>query len=73
MEKNARDRLTHTLLAYLGFLATWGVGQATARLTGEGASLFSLLFFLVVYVTIFGIAIPLYLFRKFRYKPHSPV
>jgi len=28
MENNARNRLVPTLLAYLGFLTTWGVGQA---------------------------------------------
>jgi len=73
MENTARNKLVHTLLAYLGFLTTWGVGQVTARLTGEVAIFLSLVFFMVVYVAIFGVAIPLYLSRRFSYTYHSPV
>jgi hypothetical protein len=73
MEKIARNRLSFTLFSYLGFLITWGLGQVTARFTGEVASFFSLVFFMVVYITGFGIAIPLYLSRRFGYEYHSPV
>jgi len=73
MENDARNRLVHTLLAYLGFLTTWGVGQATARLTGEVASFLSLVFFMAVYVALFGVAMPLYLSRRFSYACHAPV
>jgi hypothetical protein len=70
---SAKTKLMYTLLAYLGFLITWGVGQVTAELTGEVARFFSLVFFMVVHIAIFGIAIPLYLSRRFGYKHHSPV
>ena len=73
MEISLRNRLMPTLLAYLGFLITWGLGQVTARFTGEVASFFSLVFFMVVYIAISGIAIPLYLSRRFSYRFHLPV
>lgn len=72
MKENAKNKLTYTLLAYFGFLTTWGVGQVTAQLTGEVAQFFSLVFFTVVYIAVFGIAIPLYLSRRFDYQPHAP-
>ena len=70
MENSVRNRVVPTLLAYVGFLTTWGVGQVAARMTGEVASFFSLVFFMVVYVAIFGIALPFYLSRRFGYKSH---
>jgi hypothetical protein len=73
MMSHIKDRLFPTLLAYLGFLITWGIGQATANLAGETARFLSLVFFMVVYIAIFGIATPLYLSQKFGYQLHSPV
>ena len=73
MGNQSKDMLFFTLLAYLGFLITWGIGQVTARITGNLASFLSLVFFMVVYVAIFGIAIPLHLSRKFGYQFHSSV
>lgn len=73
MVQNAKNKLSLMLLAYVGFLMTWGLGQAGAKLGGEAVSLFSLVFFMVVHIAGFGIAIPLYISRKFGYRYHSSV
>ncbi len=54
-----------TLLSYLGYLLTWGMAQVWAKEQSEAAAFWSLLFFMVIHVAVFGIAIPLYLTRRF--------
>ncbi len=62
-----RKAITLTLLAYLGYLLTWGIAQAWAKAQGEAAAFWSLLFFMIIHVAVFGIAVPFYLIRRFGF------
>jgi len=57
-----------TLLSYLGYLLTWGLAQAWAKSQNETAAFWSLLFFMLIHVGVFGIAVPLYLIRSFNLR-----
>jgi hypothetical protein len=59
------------LLAYLGFLLTWGVAQGWAKVQAENTGFWSLLFFTVIHVGMFGLTIPLYIIRRFRIELQS--
>jgi hypothetical protein len=61
-----------TILAYSGFLVAWGTGQALAEIIQENGKYFSLLFFCVVFITLFGIAVPLLLSKQYSFKLHIP-
>ncbi len=64
---HSRKSFLLTLLAYLGYLLTWGVSQVWANAQGEAAAFWSLLFFMTIHVAVFGIAVPLYLIRRFGF------
>jgi hypothetical protein len=62
-----RKAITLTLLAYLGYLLSWGIAQVWAKTQGRPAAFWSLLFFMTIHVAVFGISIPLYLIRRFSF------
>jgi len=64
--------LISTLLSFAAFLLAWGVGQALDVWLDHGAVFFRLTFFMVVYIALTGIAIPLTLARRFGLSLHQP-
>ena len=62
--------LVPVLLAYAAFLLTWGIGQAFERWLGENGVFIQLTFFMVVYIALTGIALPLALARRLSFPLH---
>lgn len=61
------------LFSYTAFLLSWGVGQLLNRWLGEDRMFSQLVFFMVVYISLTGIAIPLFLAKKFGFSLHAPI
>lgn len=59
-------------LSYMAFLLAWGVGQALEPWLGKKGIFFQLTFFMVIYIALTGIAIPLFLARRFGLFLHTP-
>ncbi|MGD9212136.1 MAG: hypothetical protein PVI90_15245 [Desulfobacteraceae bacterium] len=72
MEHQVKDNLLPIILAYVGFIFTWGFSQILDIETSGGLPAFlSLVFFLVVYVSAFGIALPFFLSIQYGYELHG--
>ncbi|MFZ5911334.1 MAG: hypothetical protein ACOYYU_15080 [Chloroflexota bacterium] len=67
---------THILfpvaLSYIAFLLAWGIGQALEGWLGKDGIFFQLTFFMVVYIALTGIAVPLLLARRFGFVLSTP-
>ncbi|MFZ5821240.1 MAG: hypothetical protein ACOYYJ_15195 [Chloroflexota bacterium] len=67
---------THILfpvaLSYTAFLLAWGIGQAMEGWLGKDGIFIQLTFFMVVYIALTGIAIPLWLARRFGFALSTP-
>jgi hypothetical protein len=73
MQQITKTRMVFlTLFGYMGFLTSWGIGQILAEKMGESVSYFPLLFFYIVFMTIFGIAVPFLLSKKYGFRFHNP-
>jgi hypothetical protein len=58
---------------YTGFLLTWGLTQFWSAIEKNAQLHLSLWFFLLVYVGVFGVVLPLYLAQEFDFSLHCPV
>jgi|GEM_PF-6435598 len=72
MKTKSNEILFSTALSYAAFLLTWGIGQALDLWLGESGVFIQLTFFMVVYIALTGIAIPLVLARRFGFPIHAP-
>ncbi len=70
MQTQSSKILVPVLLAYAAFLLSWGIGQAFDLWPGEGGGFIQLTFFMVVYIALTGIALPLGLARRFGFPLH---